>query len=140
MDTARLITCERRGSWAAALRRESDYTVYETRALAACWRELTCRPHSFVVLELTGDNGELLIGRLCQLGREFPGVAAVVVAERRLRRLEWLTREAGAVHFEVSPRRLRFVAEMARRHLSIAPAADLTLSERLLQSLPWPDR
>ena len=137
MNTARLITCEKRGGWAAALRRETDCTVYETRALAACWREVTSRPHSFLVLELTRDNGELLIGRLADLGREFPGAAAVVVAERRLRRLEWLVREAGAMHFEVSPRRLRLVAEMAHRHLAAAPVADLTLTQRILESLPW---
>jgi hypothetical protein len=137
MNTARLITCEKRGSWASALRRHIDFTVYETRALAACWREVTARPHSFLVLELTRENGELLVGRLNDLGREFPGAAAVVVTERHLRRLEWLVREAGAIHFEVSPRRLRFVAEMARRHLSAAPAADLTPTQRILESLPW---
>jgi hypothetical protein len=46
-------------------------------------------------------------------------------------------REAGAMHFEVSPRRLGRVAEMARRHLAAAPAADLTPTQRILQSLPW---
>ena len=137
MHTARLITCERRGIWAAALRRESQCTVFETRALAACWRELTARPHSFLVLELTSENGELLIGRLSGLGREFPGAAAVVVAERSLRRLEWLVREAGALHFEVSFRRLRLVAEMARRHLALAPVAEPTPAERILGTLPW---
>jgi hypothetical protein len=137
MNDACLITCEKRGTWAAALRREIDCEVHETRAVAACWREISARPHSFLVAELTPENAELLIGRLADLGRLFPGAAAVVVAQRRLRRLEWLVREAGAVHFEVSPRRLRFVAEMARRHLASAPTADLAPTQRILASLPW---
>jgi hypothetical protein len=137
MNTARLITCEKRGGWATALRRETGCTVHETRALSACWREVATRPHSFLVLELTRENSELLIGRLSDLGREFPGAAAVVVAERCLRRLEWLVREAGAIHFEVSPRRLRFVAALAHRHLTAAAAADLNATQRILESLPW---
>jgi len=140
MNNAQLMTCEKRGTWAAALRRQTDHRVYETRALAACWRELAARPHSFLVLELTRENGELLVGRLSGLGREFPGAVAVVVAERRLRKLEWLVREAGAVHFEVSPRRLRVVAEMARRHLNAAPAAEQTPTQRILENLPWSNR
>jgi hypothetical protein len=139
MNRARLITCERRGRWAAALRRESAVTLCETRALAACWRELASRPHSFLVLELTHENAEVLLGRLSDLGREFPHAAAVVVAERPLRRLEWLVRESGAIHFEVSRRRLRFVANMARRHLNLAPVTDLTPTQRILDNLPWPD-
>jgi hypothetical protein len=137
MNAARLIACEKRGVWAAALRQVTDRRVHETRALAACWRALAAWPHSFVVLELTRENGELMIGRLSDLGREFPGAAAVVVAERRLRRLEWRLREAGAAHFEVSPRRIRLVAEMAKRHLNAAPPADLTPTERILADLPW---
>ena len=138
MSTARLVTCEKRGSWAAALRRETDCAVYETRALAACWRELKAQPHNFLVLELTRENVEMLLGRLSDLSHEFPGAAAVVVAQRRLRPLEWLVREAGAIHFEVSPRRLRFVAQMAHRHLAAAPDANLTPTQRILESLPWP--
>jgi hypothetical protein len=88
-------------------------------------------------LELTRDNAETLIGRLSELGREYPGAAAVIVADRRLRPLEWLAREAGAVHFEVSPRRMAAIAALARRHLAAAPKADLPPTQRILANLPW---
>ena len=139
MQTARLIVSEKRGGWAAALRRETDCRVYETRSLAACWRELAHWPHSFLVLELTLDNAEELIRRLPDLGREFPGAVAVIVTERRVGALQWLLRESGAAHVAASPRCLRPVAQMARRHLATAPELDLPTTQRILASLPWPD-
>jgi hypothetical protein len=137
MNAARLIVCEARGGWAAALRREVDVRVYETRSLVACWRELAQWPHSLLVLEGTLDNCDELTGRLADLRREFPGAVAVVVTQRHLRDLEWLAREAGAAHFVASPRALKPLAQMARRHLAAAPALDLPPAQRILASLPW---
>jgi hypothetical protein len=139
MKTARLIVSEKRGGWAAALRREVAQRVYETRSLAACWRELADWPHSFLVLELTVENSEELTRRLADLGREFPGAVAVVVMERRLRGWQWLVRESGAAHAVVSPRCLRPVAQMARRHLAAAPDLELPPAQRILADLPWSD-
>ena len=139
MNAARLIVCETRGGWAAALRREVDGRVYETRSLAACWRELAEWPHSLLVLEGTLDNCVELTGRLADLRREYPGAVAVVVTERHLRALEWLARESGAAHFVASPRDLKPVAQLARRHLAAAPALDLPPAQRILASLPWPN-
>ena len=114
MRAARLIVCEKSSLWADALRRETDLAVYETRSLAACWRELSDWPHSLLVLELTAANGELLIRRLADLNREFAGAAAVVVTGRRLYEVEWLAREAGALHFAVSPRCMGPVARLPK--------------------------
>lgn len=139
MKTARLIVCEKRGGWAAALRRELSERVFETRSLTACWRELAAWPQSFLIWELTPDNCEELIQRLADLGREFPGAAAVIVTERRWRAVQWLVREAGAVHLVSSPRCLTPVAQMARRHLDAAADLDLPPTQKIRAGLPWSD-
>jgi hypothetical protein len=140
MPTARLIVCEKTSFWANALRRETDLAVHETRSLAACWRELSDWPNSLLVLELTGGNGELLISRLRDLNREFAGAVAVIVAERRWRGYEWIVREAGAVHFTVSPRCMGPVARLARRHLAAAPEKEMSPVQKIWASLPWSER
>ena len=137
MQKARLIVYEKRGVWASALRREVEQRVYEMRSIAACWRELVNWPFSFLLLELTAENGELLISRLGDLDREYPGSATVVLAERCLAGYEWLVREAGAVHFVTSPRCLRPVAKMIGRHLESVPRVELSLREKVVASLPW---
>jgi hypothetical protein len=137
MQKARLLVYERKGTWAAALRREVPERVYELRSIAACWRELADRPYSFLLLELTAENNELLISRLADLDREYPGAAAVVIAERRLAHYEWPVREAGAVHFVVSPRCLRPLGGMIDRHWSSVPREDLPFAEQVIADLPW---
>lgn len=139
MRTARLIVCEKTGFWADAVRRETDLDVHETRSLAACWRELSDWPNSLLVLELTSGNAELLIRHLSDLNREFAGAAAVVVTERRWRGYEWTLREAGAVHFAVSPRCMGPVARLARRHLAAAPEKEMSPIQRIWATLPWPE-
>jgi hypothetical protein len=139
MLTARLIVCEKTAFWADALRRETDLAVHETRSLAECWRELSDWPNSLLVLELTGGNGEMLISRLSDLGREFSGAAAVVVTERRWHGYEWIVREAGAVHFAVSPRCMGLVARLARRHLAAVPEKEMSPVQKIWASLPWPE-
>ena len=139
-SSARLIVCERAGQWAVGLRRElpaPGIRVLETRSAAECWNTLARWPASFLVVELTRSNAEALIERMASLGRHFPLARVAVVAGRRHARCEWLLREAGAVHFTVSPRRLGPLARLAVRHLAAAPRPELTVTERMWASLPW---
>jgi hypothetical protein len=142
MKTGRLIVNEKRGRWSAALRREpalADVHVHETRALNHCWRELAAWPASFLVWEATLENTQELIDGIMRLVREYPQTAAVAVAERPCRVLEWVVREAGAIHFVASPRQLVELARMAQRHLAVAPPAELSPLEGIWAELPWTD-
>ncbi len=136
----RLIVCERTGQWAAAIGRllgVAGPRVLETRSLGECWAALRARPASFAVLELTRGNYGPLLDGLAWLGREMPLAAAAVVADRSLAASEWIVREAGAVHFETSPRRLLGLAGAARRHLQQAPRLRPSLTEQIWARLPW---
>jgi hypothetical protein len=122
-----------------ALRREltgAGVRVWETRTLADCWTELDASPASFVVVELGGDLSGLL-GRMARRPREFPRARLAVVADRVLAGHEWLMREAGAVHFVCSPRRVGTLAQLACRHLAQVPPPQQSLTERIWASLPW---
>jgi DNA-binding NtrC family response regulator len=137
---ARLIVCERRGTWAVALRRflpSTEMRVYETRSLAECWEMLALARASFVVAELTRPGADELLDRMLRLSREHPLARVAVVAERALAPCEWLTREAGAVHFAISPRDLGSLAHLAARHLEAAPKPALSLVEQIWARLPW---
>jgi hypothetical protein len=137
---ARLIVCERTGHWAVALRREladAGVRVYETRSIPDCWNMLAESPGSFLVVELTAANVEGLLHRLARRERDFPLARVAVVVDRALADHEWLLREAGAVHFTCSPRRLRPLAELACRHLAQVPAPQQSLAERVWAGLPW---
>jgi hypothetical protein len=94
-------------------------------------------PASFLVVELTRANAEALVARMASLGREFPLARAAVVADRKLGWCEWTLREAGAVHFAVSPREMAPLARVAVRHLDAAPSPERTLTERIWARLPW---
>jgi hypothetical protein len=132
--------CERKGRWAAALRRQAEgpqLRLEETRSLAGCWQALAGHPGSFLVLEATPENLDAVLGRLAQLGHDDPAARAAVVAGRRLAGLEWLFREAGAVWFTVSPREVAALASIARRHLELAPEPPRTLAQQVWAMLPW---
>ncbi|MCL4191079.1 MAG: hypothetical protein KJZ87_04995 [Thermoguttaceae bacterium] len=137
----RLIVCEQSGKWAVALRRELGETgprVYETRSLPECWQLLAGHGASFLLLELVPAAVDDLIARLASMERESPAARAVVVAERSLAAYEMLLREAGAVHFVVTPRSLGEVAGLARRHFAATPRSRRTLMEEIRARLPWP--
>lgn len=140
--SARLIVCERTGRWAMAIRRElagAGVRVWETRSLADCWNELAESPASFVVLEL-GSRPVALLRHLARQPREFPLARLAVVADRGLADHEWLMREAGAVCFLSSPRRVGPLAQLACRHLAQVPPPQQSLTERIWTSLPWAER
>jgi hypothetical protein len=138
-SAGKLIVCERTGRWAVALRRElaeAGVRVWETRTLADCRDELVESPASFAVIEL-GANAGGLLRLLARQPRQFPAARLAVVANRSQAGYEWLLREAGAVHFLCSPRRVAVLARLACRHLAAVPPPQQSLAERIWTSLPW---
>src|SRR5262249_28070256 len=136
----RLIVCERTTFWAAALRRllsECEIQVRQTRSLDECRKELAAAPASLVVLELSPGNVLGVLQCLTDWNGEFPLARPVVVAERGLAAFEWLVREAGAVDFISSPRRLGFLAGIARRHAERLPVSLSDPAEQIWSTLPW---
>lgn len=139
MPLARLIVCEKTGRWAVGLRRELGKAprVYETRSLADCWDELAASPASYLVLEATEANIEMLTSRLAEVRVRFPLATAIVCGERAMARYEWLLREAGAIHAVFSPRELAPAARLAARHLAAVAEPPIPLRERVWERLPW---
>lgn len=138
-STAKLIVCERTGRWAVALRRElaeSGVRVWETRTLADCRDELVECPASFAVIEL-GANVTALLRFFAGQTKRFPAARFAVVANRSHADYEALMREAGAVHFLCSPRRVGLLARLACRHLAQVPPPQQSMAERIWAGLPW---
>jgi hypothetical protein len=137
---ARLIVCERSGSWSAALRGELAETgvrLWECRTVAEAWDALAETPAAFVIAEAAAENLENLLRRMNWFARDFPLARIAVVAPRNMAGCQWLLREAGAVHFLTSPRRLAPLAGLVVRHLANVPLPAQTLLERIWASLPW---
>jgi hypothetical protein len=120
MPAERLIVLERDGYWAAALRRELDSArervgFIETRSWDEVWQALGQFPTALVAAELTEAAAGRLLAALARIERRHPQAALVVVADRRLTAYRDLLREAGALHFLTSPRRLSEIADIVRR-------------------------
>jgi hypothetical protein len=142
MAVARFLICERSGRWAVALRgvgQPGDPRVWETRSPEDCWRELEASPHSIVAVEATIANVESLVRWMKRVESGFPRAHVIVLAQRGLESGQWLLREAGARHVVFSPRDLRGVARMVRRHLAAMPADDDSTRQRIWRQLPWGD-
>ncbi|MGA2621664.1 MAG: hypothetical protein ABSF26_29030 [Thermoguttaceae bacterium] len=136
----RLIVCEQTARWSLVLRREltlAGVRVWETRSLAEAWESLARTPAAVLVVEISRVNLAGLLERMAWFSRDFPLARLAVVAPRALAGCEWLLREAGAVHFVTSPRRLGPLAELAIRHLATLPPPQQTLVERIWAGLPW---
>lgn len=140
MDLARLIVCERTGRWAIALNRElrgCRTRVRETRSLAECWDMLAEFRASFLVVEVTRSNLDVLLRRLAEIERRFPAARVAVVGDREMAACEFLLREAGTIHFTTSGRLLHAFAIVAQDHLNHVPKPQLSLIETIWDSLPW---
>ncbi len=139
MSRPRVIVCERRGIWAAGLKRflPRETRVREMRVLADCQAELAAAPGSLLVVELSQANVEPVLNLFSRLNDRFSGAAAAVVAPRELSAYEPLVREAGSVYFTGSPRRCDVLARLVTRHLARSPATRLTLAAQVCEWLPW---
>jgi len=135
----RVIACERRGIWAAGLRRHlpREIRVRETRNFADCRRELATWPASLVVVEFSRSNIVGALDLVSDASGRFPLARAVAVAERGCELYEWLTREAGAIHFTTSPRESDALARLAVRLAARGPVPRATLVAQIWDSLPW---
>ena len=142
-SVARLIVCERSGQWSIGLRSELAETgvkVWECRSLLEAWEALGQTPAAFVIAEAAPENLKDLLWRMTWFSRDYPQGRFAVVAERNMARFEWILREAGAVHFLTSPRRLTSLAGLVVRHLANVPLPPQTMIERIWASLPWGPR
>ncbi|MDE0736491.1 MAG: hypothetical protein OSB47_11755 [Pirellulaceae bacterium] len=104
------------------------------------WEALQQSPASFLGLELTGDNFESVACSLKELSRDYPRARAVVLTSRPFQHYEWILREAGAVDFLASPRRLRLLAAMANRHIGQIQPDSTIADQTIWQRLPWRPR
>jgi hypothetical protein len=136
-----VIVCERRGIWAAGLRRHLPRAirVRETRNFADCRRELTAWPASLVAVEVSRTNVAGALDLLTEVARKYPLARAAAVAERGCEPYEWLLREAGAIHFTTSPRESDALARLAVRLAARGPVPRTTLVAQIWDSLPWQD-
>jgi hypothetical protein len=144
MPIAPLIVLERDGHWAAAMRREIDDPAIrpvEARSWDECWQRLAERPSALIVAELMEANIDSCLAALNHIDRRFPRAALVIVADRKLDPYRTLLREAGALHFITSPRRLGEVNEMMRRrgHLSDPATSTSKRLDEIIAELPWSD-
>ena len=140
ISPARLIVCERSGQWSSALRAElagAGIRLWECRSLPEAWDALAQTPAAFLIAEVARENLEDLLRRMAWFSCDFPRGRIAVVGRRSMARFEWLLREAGAVHFLASPRRLRSLAGIVIRHLARVPPPQQTMVERIWASLPW---
>jgi DNA-binding NarL/FixJ family response regulator len=145
MGTMQIIICESTGDWAAELCRRlpANVSLIETRSLGETWQRLSASPAAVVALELTASQAEQVVAAVQRIDREFPRAAAIVLATRELSAWEALVREAGAIHFVGSPRKLDEIVELVRRRAALASergaaAADSnSLEDQILAGLPW---
>ena len=137
---ARLLVCEQSGAWSAALRRQMrgiEVSLHESRGPKQCLEQLHRAPASLVALELTQERLGDVLEFLTALERDFPLAAAVVLARRGLEACEEIVREAGAICFVASPRRLPAVMATVRRHFERYPARYDAGAEAIWATLPW---
>jgi hypothetical protein len=139
MPPVPIIVCERRDLWAPALRRAlgDSVALRSTRSLAECAEELAAAPGSLVTVELTARAVAALAEFIVRASEGLSPTRVIVVAERRLAEYKWWMREAGAVHFATSPRRLGMLQGLIARHAREVPGPPMSPRERIWARLPW---
>jgi hypothetical protein len=140
MNDQDFVVCERTGTWAAALRRALGLpsAPCETRSWAACLREVQARPAALVALEISPENAEAMCGRVAELTKRFPHVRVVLLADRKLKPVEWLLREAGAVDVLFSLGDLPRLRPVLRRFGVQMPSRRPGFRDQVWSRLPWP--
>jgi len=140
MQKARVILCEKNGTWAVALRRELSLwaiRVYETRSHGQCLEEAALSPHSFIAVEVMLDSVESSHRFVARLRGEFPSSSVVILGTPDTEPYEFALREAGAIFATFSPRRLSNVATLAHRHLTSVAESASSIRDSVFENLPW---
>ena len=140
-----LIFCETTGNWAAWLKGHvaGEVKLVETRRPDELWRQLDQHGGAIVALELTATRLETSLAALWRLHCQYPTTVVVALAERSLSALEPAVREAGAVHFIASPRKLDELVSLVRYRCAAAAFRDCSddeevpIEDRVFASLPW---
>jgi hypothetical protein len=146
-----LVTCERTGDWAAAIRRSAERSFGETISFAETRSPTECRGRLSerrtttaglpLLLEFTFGSAMDVCELLALHVRRFGDAPRIVVGSREVADYEPIVREAGATHFVMSVRDVRScVAAYLRyrddpRHVLLDE--DRTLIDRIRASLPW---
>lgn len=137
------IVCERVSKWSAALRGEpsvGEENVVEVRHTDELTSAINATPWAtVVVVELRSDGLSAALDALVNVECRDRRVLCVAVADEELAEIESVAREAGAVHFLTSPRRIAELVTLGKRHQARVPAPAQTLRERVLAELPWSD-
>jgi hypothetical protein len=173
MTTTDWIVCERSTRWAAALRMtiSSDSeqpagsnTLREVRSIAELTGQLKSHPSSLVLIEVTQDNFDGVLNWLAATTRRANHTPAVALVswptDNRVRSstdvkdrpsqdrdaMAAALREAGALDVIDSPRRLRPVLALGRRHagrcsigMDNRPDASPSFEDWAWSLLPWQD-
>ena len=140
MTCARLILWERTTCWAPALRQatsDQPIRLVETRTWGECLGHLGEASRSVVALELVPQRAEQVLAALEELDRRFPHAVPIVLASRSMKAHGPLMREAGAMLFASSPRRLNVVAQLVRRHLDRMPEQTGRPRDAVWARMPW---
>lgn len=139
MNESSVVVCEKTGRWAAAIRRVLGPApgLCETRSWPACRQELRTRTAALVAVEVLPDNAEAVCRRLAELTKRSRHVQAILLADRSLRKIEWLLREAGAVHVLFSPGEIIRLRPVWERFRAQIPPVRTTFREQVWSRLPW---
>lgn len=139
----RLVLCEQQNDWAIAIvraQRRLRPVLCETRSLCQMSDALELSPRSFLGIELTATNFESILTTLINISRNYPQAVAVILSSRHLRRYEAVLRQAGAIDFLVSTRRLPTLLEMINRHFNLHAPVPSSSAQSVWQRLPWQPR
>jgi hypothetical protein len=101
-------------------------------------REVQARPAALVALEISQENVAVACGRLADLTQRFPRVRVILLADRKLRAVEWLLREAGAVEVLFSLGDLPRLQPVLRRFWDQMPRSQTSFRDQIWSRLPWP--
>lgn len=142
-QAARVIVCEKTGSWATALRNllpSAQISLCETRTLEECAARLRESPASLVVVELTAENCPGVCRWLTRQAEQFVGMRAVAVVTGDMRDADAVVRSAGAHHVVDSMARLEKLTRWIVRHIQQAPHSKSSVRQWTWSRMPWPPR
>lgn len=139
-----VVICEKSGQWATwwrglkpSLARLPVPRLIETRSAGECCAVLDSAAAAFAVVELTPTHADAVLELLGEQERRWPQAVVAIVAERSMHAWEPLVREAGAMAWITSPRRLQSLVDMAARYAQWHATPLESVRDAVTASLPW---